>query len=830
MSRRKSKKNTRQKKSPSRRGGEWIGGRLLTPFYITEGPEPYRPELVLWMEMPEGLIVGQDLLPPGDEPGALGRALENALRRPLIGPPRRPSAIRVAEPGLAAEVRAVVGDGIPVTVAATPELDDLLELMSESMASEGEFDRDSAGRRGGGRDSADHWEEASYLEAGRVSPAVVAELFSAAELLHLAAPWKAANDNQVLRLDIPELGVDGACVSIIGALGESVGLLIFPSLTCFDAFARAASNPPDETRRIDVGTSWLSFTFERGADLPASMRREVAAHGWPVADALSYPRVEHRDPDGMARPLTERDVRIASACATSLTAFFVKHGDVFEAEDFEPICESYSDDRGLTVRFTLPYQASALFDVSTDPPLASNLPNAAASEPKVGRNDPCPCGSGKKYKKCHLRADQAQQQLESKKAAIHQLDQQLVHEMSLFAMRRFEDEWLRYAKDFVDAIDAIALSAHWSVYHYGIQGRTIREWFCEEHARDLSVAERAWLSAQEDTWLSVWEVTEVQPGESLMLEDLLTREVRHVREAQGSETLAKRDALLGRIVEHEGLAVLCGVHPHPLPPTAAAEVVRRARGRLRRKRAVPVERLQDEAMGRYLIRRWEEAVEELDRCYASPPQLHNTDGDPLLLTTDHFELDPANRCEVESRLAVLEGVEVPDPDDERSAYTFIRPGNLRPQNAAVPLLENTVIGRAWLSGAELHVETNSTVRADALLERIEAACGDLIRHRVRDHSDPLSSAQPPTELVSGGSAPPPEAQQLVLDFKAQHYADWLDQPLPALAGRTPREAAQTPSGRSEVEVLLKEMENLEQRMPVGARFDFSQLRTELALD
>jgi uncharacterized protein YchJ len=22
------------------------------------------------------------------------------------------------------------------------------------------------------------------------------------------------------------------------------------------------------------------------------------------------------------------------------------------------------------------------------------------SEPKVGRNDPCPCGSGKKYKKC----------------------------------------------------------------------------------------------------------------------------------------------------------------------------------------------------------------------------------------------------------------------------------------------------------------------------------------------------------------------------------------------------------------------------------------------
>jgi preprotein translocase subunit SecA len=29
-------------------------------------------------------------------------------------------------------------------------------------------------------------------------------------------------------------------------------------------------------------------------------------------------------------------------------------------------------------------------------------------EHKIGRNDPCPCGSGKKYKKCHGRADTPQ--------------------------------------------------------------------------------------------------------------------------------------------------------------------------------------------------------------------------------------------------------------------------------------------------------------------------------------------------------------------------------------------------------------------------------------
>jgi uncharacterized protein YecA (UPF0149 family) len=31
----------------------------------------------------------------------------------------------------------------------------------------------------------------------------------------------------------------------------------------------------------------------------------------------------------------------------------------------------------------------------------SELRPATRDEEKVGRNDPCPCGSGKKYKKCH---------------------------------------------------------------------------------------------------------------------------------------------------------------------------------------------------------------------------------------------------------------------------------------------------------------------------------------------------------------------------------------------------------------------------------------------
>jgi len=35
-------------------------------------------------------------------------------------------------------------------------------------------------------------------------------------------------------------------------------------------------------------------------------------------------------------------------------------------------------------------------------------PSRPKFEPRAGRNDPCPCGSGKKYKKCHLPTDEAQ--------------------------------------------------------------------------------------------------------------------------------------------------------------------------------------------------------------------------------------------------------------------------------------------------------------------------------------------------------------------------------------------------------------------------------------
>lgn len=374
---------------------EWVGGRFSAPFHITEG-EPYRPTLVAWIEAPDGLVVGYHLCDPSEERGALGRSLAEAMRHPLVGPVRRPSRIRVSDSELAAEVKAIVGDLIPVTVGATPELNELVDAMF------GTFTRGAGLDTGGDGDC----EEESYFENGRVSAVTVADLFAAARLLRHVAPWQVASDQQVLRLDIPELGVEGACVSIIGALGQNLGVLIFPSLSGFDAFLKAASRRRPKSRRIDLGTSWLSFALVPGSELPASMRREVADHGWPVADEMSYPQVEHRDPDGLLRPLTDRDVRIASACATSLSAFFVANREAFEADGGEPICQSFTDDRGRLVRFTFPYEAFPLFAVGTDP----QPPSPGSPRATLRRNDPCHCGSGRKYKQCHLDTDRPTKQ------------------------------------------------------------------------------------------------------------------------------------------------------------------------------------------------------------------------------------------------------------------------------------------------------------------------------------------------------------------------------------------------------------------------------------
>lgn len=777
MPRSRSRKRAKRKRrsrsgSPGTRGrDEWIGGRLATPFFVEDREEPYRPEFVVWLDS-HGSIVGYELLAPEEADGALAQLLVEAMERPFSGPRRRPDAIRVPNEFLAVEVGATVGSRIPIRVAPTPELDEVLESMIESFSEQGVMKPRTE----------------SYLAQGRIPPEAVAELFAAAKPFHEAAPWKVVTDTQVLRLDIPDLEVEGACISIVGNLGESFGFLVFPSFMDYVAFVMLADpsvQAPDG--RPDFGTPGLALSFLRGADLPVPMRREVAAHGWPVASADAFPLVTRFDHDGMPFPDRPHDVRVAAAAAEAFPRFLAAHRNLFESEDLGPASETYRVLDGVEVRITAPAG-----------PLPGEWDGTADAGPG---SEPVVEGRGH---------------------SLHTLDYALVGELRSFAIAEFGPEWARYTQDFDDVSESSQLAAPWSVYHHRVGRETALEAFLRSPPRRLTEDEREWFEAQRTAWLSVWEVESVDPGESLTLRDLLSGEERCVHETSASATLMWRDAVLGRVVDHPEVSLLGGVHQRPLPPLQAAEVVRRARSRLRRRRNVPVGRLRDDSFGRHLIQYWEDEVRSLDAKALVTPELQNTDGDPLLLTTDHFHFESAAKPAVEAGLAAVEGAEPPEVGDDDPVYVFFPPG-AEPPDAP----QRTYIGVARLGDNSLRVQTNSRERADALRARIQAACGDGIRHRAREHADPTSEAAPFPSPESASAPPVPD--EVFQEIKRQHYADWPDHPLPALDGMAAREAVRTADGRAAVDNLLKEMENHEQRAP-GAPFDFSELRRELGLE
>jgi preprotein translocase subunit SecA len=48
-----------------------------------------------------------------------------------------------------------------------------------------------------------------------------------------------------------------------------------------------------------------------------------------------------------------------------------------------------------------PQPAQMVMSGGSSAPAAAQKPSVKREADKTGRNDPCPCGSGKKYKKCH---------------------------------------------------------------------------------------------------------------------------------------------------------------------------------------------------------------------------------------------------------------------------------------------------------------------------------------------------------------------------------------------------------------------------------------------
>jgi hypothetical protein len=792
---------------------EWVGARCALPVYVTE-PEPVRPEMALWVEAGTGLVVGHGLDASGTG-SALVEALRQALERPTPGAARAPARVRIGDEPSATELRAAFGDRFELVVGPTPEVADAFESFLAAM--------------GEGDDN-----DASYFEEGRVSEAAVALLFRAAAELYRAAPWRHASDSDVLRLDVPTLGVDAACVSILGALGQSEGLVTFPSFVGFERFLSAAESaePHRGPGSVDLGTDAIVLDFWRATELPARMRREAAERRWPVASTSAYPTVTHRDRDGVLRPLGERDVRIATACAFAVASFVERRPEVFTRHRHESVSETIVTEGEVTARLTFPFDGVEPAAVVKAPAIAAT---ASVPTSKVGRNEPCPCGSGKKFKKCCAVAGDAERVAERRRAHVHEEDEQLVATMMHFAEERLGPKWGdaidRALEVLGDVPTIVQLVGPWSVYGAAVGGRRVVDCFLEERAKHLTGAQRAWLEAQQRARLGVWEITACEPGVGVTVRDLLSGygESRRVREVRGSNVLVARDVVLGRIVDLEGASYFCGIHPRLLPPSAGARVAEKCRRRLARRSRASNGEHQSGANDLAMMREWTRAVVEVDTERSAPRKLVNTDGEEVVLTSDHFAFDVKARDEIVSALRTLAGVEPPDDDsDADEPFTFLRDGN-----AVHKSWENTVIGKAFLRGTNLVVETNSVERADALRRRIEERCGSLVRHRAREHADPLSIAARRAERGAPArpfEAPPPEALGILEELKTKFYEQWVDDRIPALGGKTPRQAVRTKTGRRQVDLLLREMENHERRSAQGPPFDFGRLRAKLALD
>jgi hypothetical protein len=728
---------------------EWVGGRFLAPFHIEEDA-PYRPVMELWVELPSELVVHFEIHDPHTPIPPVTEGLRQALHDPTSGV--RPRRLRLNDPDWASAVQHALPK-FAVMAAPTPELQPVFDQMVSSMGETAE--------------------PVGYLEDGKLQAEKMGSLFKAADALYRLAPWQFTFDEQLIEVNIPELDVHGACISVIGALGESYGFLLFSSLEDYEQMLAASYEIEQGADKIDLGCSITSLNYERGADLPGNMRREVQQHGWPVAAATAYPVVEHRDHDGLPRGLIPRELRIMTACTEALVAALEVHADRFNNDEPLIFSVSYADKDSLEVHLQAPPEALMAYAGDT---LSDLLDNP------------------------------------------HRLDHVLMRRLLDFAHDHWGDRLMNRIDRLIGNDGEMLLMYHFGVYHLDVDsGKTVAECYLEQGTDVLEAWERLWLTAQQTAWLSLWEVIAVVPGESLELRDLLTDEVRHVQDSAAAESTPVHTTLLGRIVHYDGTNLLTGVHPRTLPPLAAAEVAERMRKYLHNQSAIPPERLREANTGRYLIRRWQDKIDQWYNASDLPFELHNTDGDPILGTVDRFTFDKSQYGLVEAKLLELDNLQPDSP----GRFTFLREKKGD---------SHTVIGWAQLQAGTLRIESNSIERADALREQIETACASLIRHRGRIHEDALTALDhAPVSATGVSDIAPEQLDWIIQSHKQQHYENWLNEPIPALGNKTPRQAIRNKSGRAKVTALIKDIEYHEAALPAGQRFDVSILMRELKL-
>lgn len=357
---------------------------------------------------------------------------------------------------------------------------------------------------------------------------------------------------------------------------------------------------------------------------------------------------------------------------------------------------------------------------------------------KVGRNEPCPCGSGRKYKRCCLGADDERA---SAKPDAGKLESHVDLEI-LTAIKARCPEAYDTAMGWEDAyaLPPDQFLPFWipliTWESEAVEGLAARAVAPKVRAR-LSPPERRYVDAQLDSWTSIWRVLDVTPGEGCHLLDELTRIERVVRERTATQTLLPGTALLGRVVRDGAAWMLHGVYPRTLPADAVAHIVDDVRYHLDLGTG-PVEPAHlrgDTALE--LANLVNEAIVSLE--FERKPNLVDGEGNTFCFVDDEYTFDGRSRGKFMAALETADDAHRGEPDEEdylsEEEAEFERWVLTRPrEDGSDGILATLEVGRD-----RLEVEAFSLEAADEVCRVVEEEFGIRLQLVRRSSRDPLDS-------------------------------------------------------------------------------------------
>lgn len=451
---------------------------------------------------------------------------------------------------------------------------------------------------------------------------------------------------------------------------------------------------------------------------------------------------------------------------------------------------------------------------------------------KTGRNDPCPCGSGRKFKHCHgRRSAQAtkEDQTSGVAVALRWLDQRhpkaFKAELEYLTMDAF---WPQENPDPTtvpgEFWEMIAINVQeWALAsgELTLKGQRvpIRELILGPGGPKLNDAQQQYLRQLASQPLRWYQVTDARPGEGLTLVDLFDPEADpiRVRERTASRTLKAGDTLGARTVEVGDQLELSGaVYPFTtLHTQSLLGILPNLLEDLRAEGLTPAEF--DFEVAHWLVEQW---FAQITLPAPVPQFVDASSGEPLMLTTDHFRI--LDRAALDEKLDNCGELEE-SGDDHWVWYQAGADGLLRPRLSLSIEPESP-------DRIELFCRTRKL--ADAGREWFEALAGDSVKHLTRELTDPQGALSSGQSKPAGKQArvplpdiPPAEMSRIIRAHIEQTYANWADEPIPALDHRSPRQAITTPAGLERVKGLLRSYEQAELgfareqgRDPVSFRF------------